>query len=64
MPRDEAERAPIYACPHCDETFPCATPDEHFQITLHRALHMRDRGASLGHKPQIIAADERINPVL
>jgi hypothetical protein len=64
MPRDEALRVLIYACPHCDETFPGATPDEHLQITLHRALHVPDRSQPLGHKPQIIVADERTKPVM
>jgi len=64
MPRDEAKQAPIYACPHCDETFPYATPDEHVQITLHGALHARNRKERLGHTPQILDSDERTNPVL
>jgi hypothetical protein len=64
MPRDKAERAPIYACPQCNETFPCSTPDEHLQITLHRGLHVGDRTEPLKHEPQIMVADERTNPVL
>ena len=63
MPRDEAEQAPIYACPHCDETFACTTADEQLQITLHRALHVRDRGARFGYTRLIMDSDERTNPV-
>jgi hypothetical protein len=50
MPRDEADQAPIYACPHCDETLACTTPDEQLQISLHRALHVQDRSERLEYK--------------
>jgi len=63
MPGDEAEQAHIYACPHCDETFPCGTPDERVQITLHRALHARNRSERRGHQRLIMDSDERTKPV-
>lgn len=60
MPKAESHQSPIYACPHCDETFACTTTDDQVQISLHRALRLSRRSDRIDYIRSLITdADER-----